>query len=198
MENNNILNDEYWNNRYLKGETGWDVGNATPALTAYFETLSDKSISILIPGCGNAYEAEYLLSKGFTNITLLDISEHLTNNLKEKFEGNSNIRIICDDFFKHQEAYDLIVEQTFFCALPVSLRTDYVNHMWQLLKPNGNLAGVFFGVKFEKEGPPFGGLLNEYIPLFEKKFEVLEFEPTTLSIPPRMGNELFARLRVKK
>lgn len=198
MDDSKTLNDEYWNTRYLKGETGWDVGSATPALTSYFNTITDKSISILIPGCGNAYEAEYLLKSGFTNITLLDISEYLTAKLAEKFKGNTNIKIICNDFFTHEGIYDLIVEQTFFCALPVSMRLDYVNKMWQLLKPKGILAGVFFGVIFDKEGPPFGGLLSEYIPLFSNKFEILEFGPTTLSIPPRLGSELFAKLRPKK
>jgi methyl halide transferase len=54
-----MFNDQYWSERYEKSQTGWDVGNVSPALKDYFDQLTDKSISILIPGCGNAYEAEY-------------------------------------------------------------------------------------------------------------------------------------------
>jgi hypothetical protein len=30
-------------------------------IKAYIDTLKDKDIAILIPGCGNTYEAAYLL-----------------------------------------------------------------------------------------------------------------------------------------
>jgi hypothetical protein len=42
----------------------------------YIDTLKDKDIAILIPGCGNTYEAAYLLEQGFTNVTVIDIAQH--------------------------------------------------------------------------------------------------------------------------
>jgi hypothetical protein len=45
-------------------ETGWDLGQVSPPLKAYIDQLTDKNLRILIPGCGNSYEAEYLLEKG--------------------------------------------------------------------------------------------------------------------------------------
>ncbi|MFT7344682.1 MAG: hypothetical protein ACI9XP_001269, partial [Lentimonas sp.] len=58
MENN--LDEFYWSERYKNLNTQWDIGRVSPPLRAYFDQLTDKSARILIPGCGRAYEAEYL------------------------------------------------------------------------------------------------------------------------------------------
>ena len=92
----------YWDNRYNKTETGWDIGSVSAPLKAYIDQLSDKHLSILIPGCGNAYEAEYLLQHVFTNITLIDISFVLVKSIKQKFAAYSGkqLHVIEGDFFK--------------------------------------------------------------------------------------------------
>ena len=68
----------YWENRWQNNEIGWDIGHPSPAITDYLDQYENKNASILIPGCGNAYEAEYLIKKGFSNITLIiDINSQL-------------------------------------------------------------------------------------------------------------------------
>ena len=140
------LDADYWSNRYLQQQTGWDIGYGSTPLVEYLQTITDKSIAILIPGCGNAYEAEWLLQNGFTDVTVLDISPVLTAGLGEKFKGQP-IKIITGNFFDHKGQYDLILELTFFCALDPILRTNYVDQMHQLLKPGGRLVGVLFNKK---------------------------------------------------
>ncbi len=184
-----LLGEEYWNNRYLQQETGWDIGHSSTPLQQYMETEENKSAAILIPGCGNAYEAECLLNNGFTNLTLLDISTVLTAELKKKF-SKQPINIITGDFFAHAGQYDLILEQTFFCALDPSLRKAYIEQMKQLLKPGGKLVGVLFNRNFDS-GPPFGGTKEEYQQLFSNHFTILKMELCYNSIKPRSGNELF-------
>lgn len=98
----------------------------SPPIKNYIDTIENKEAKILIPGCGNTYEAEYLLQQGFTNITVIDIAPTLVENLKEKFAGNKNIKVILGDFFEHKGNYDYIIEQTFFCALPPTMRQKYV------------------------------------------------------------------------
>ena len=144
-----FLSANYWDNRYRDQNTGWDVGYATPAITAYIDQLTNKDISILIPGCGNAYEAEYLAAKGFVNITCIDISPALCNALTERWRGQP-MQVVCGDFFAHQGQYDLILEQTFFCALNPSLRDDYAKQMAHLLKPGGKLVGLLFDCERER------------------------------------------------
>lgn len=193
------LDDNYWNNRYATNDASWDTGSVTPPLKGYIDQLTDKNISILIPGCGNSYEAAYLLQNGFTNITLVDISKVLCKKIEEDFNTylSKGLQIICDDFFKHKGQYDLILEQTFFCAVEPSLRQDYVTKIYELLKPGGKLAGVLFNRSFES-GPPFGGNEAEYRKLFEPFFTIQIMEPCSNSIKPRAGAELFIKLAVKK
>jgi len=190
------LDEAYWSNRYLQNQTGWDIGDAATPLAAYFNQLTNKNLKILIPGCGNAYEAEHLLSLGFISITLLDISEVLVEQLQAKFLSNSAIQVVLGDFFEHQNTYDLIVEQTFFCAIEPSLRTSYAKKMHELLAPKGKLVGLLFDKHF-KTNPPFGGNKDEYIPYFEPYFDFKTFEMCYNSIAPRHQSELFMNL-IKK
>ena len=190
MNNEKLLDQEYWDKRYTSKATGWDLGKVSPPIKEYIDTLKDKHISILIPGCGNTYEAEYLLEKGFTNVTVIDIAPTLVKRLQQKFKSNSNIKIVLGDFFEHQGQYDLIIEQTFFCALPPAMRQNYVSKMHQLLSDNGKLAGLLFNKTFES-GPPFGGSKKEYEQLFIDYFDFKIMETCRNSIAPRANNELF-------
>lgn len=189
---NNEESEKFWNDRYITHDTGWDLGQVSPPIKAYLDQLQDKNLRILIPGCGNAYEAEYLLTCGFTNITLIDIAPLLVQQLQEKFNGYPNIRIINDDFFNHNEQYDLIIEQTFFCALNPKLRTDYIIKMDELLIEKGKLVGLLFASEFDKkEGPPFGGNIVEYQELYSQHLTLKTIENCYNSFEKRQGNELF-------
>lgn len=97
------LDETYWSGRYQNNEAGWDIGTVSTPLKEYFDQLTDKTVAILIPGCGNSYEAEYLLQLGFSNITLIDISSVLCNKLEEKLAPylSCGLKIICGIFFEH-------------------------------------------------------------------------------------------------
>ncbi|WP_026751927.1 methyltransferase domain-containing protein [Sediminibacterium sp. C3] len=185
-----FLSAEYWNQRYLNNASQWDLGDVSPPLKAYFNQLSNKDISILIPGAGNSYEAIYLLEQGFTNITVIDIAPAVIQSLKEKYPNQSAIQFIQADFFKWDGQYDLIVEQTFFCALDPDLREKYVAKMATLLAETGKLVGLLFNREFEG-GPPFGGNQASYLLLFEKYFQIDRMDHCYNSVAPRAGTELF-------
>lgn len=187
------LNDSYWSERYLNRQTGWDLQKASPPLTGFIDNWPDKNSRVLIPGCGNAYEAEYLLQKGFTDITLIDISHVLVMQLMEHFNGKS-VMVLHGDFFEHTGNYDLILEQTFFCALHPALREQYATKMKGLLSPGGTLAGVLFNRHFDG-GPPFGGNIEEYRSLFNPYFHIKTLETCTNSIEPRKNTEVFFHLK---
>ncbi len=191
------LGKDFWDNQYMSKITNWDLGEVSPPLKKYIDQLSDKNIRILIPGCGNTYEAAYLLEKGFTNITVIDISPTLVEKIQRKFSGNSSIKIILGDFFEHVGEYDLILEQTFFCAISPVLREKYIQKMHDLLTENGKLAGVLFNKIFDFKGPPFGGSKSEYTLLFEKLFTLKTFDSCYNSFSKRVDTELFIQL-IKK
>lgn len=192
-----LLGREFWNERYLSGNTGWDIGGVSTPIKDYADQLADKDIDILIPGCGNAYEAEYLSSKGFRNIDLIDISDVLTEKLQQRFRNVSNVNVQNIDFFELEGKYDLIIEQTFFCALHPSQRMEYVRKSKSILKKSGKIIGVLFDREFEKDGPPYGGNRNEYEEIFRKEFEIKTLESCYNSVSPRAGTEIFINLRKK-
>ena len=185
-----FLSKDYWNNRYEAEETGWDLKAISPPLKAYIDQMTDKNIRILIPGCGSGYEAKYLLKQGFTDVTVIDFAPSIVEKMKSSLSEYHNINIICSDFFTHSGKYDLILEQTFFCALNPSLRPNYVQKMNELLVENGKLVGLLFGVQFPNN-PPFGGSREEYMDLFTNHFKINLLEPCYNSVKPRAGSELF-------
>lgn len=197
MQQANQLDQSFWNSRWENKQTGWDIGQASPALITYMEQYTARDAAILIPGCGNAHEAAWLVKNGFTNVTLIDIAPKAVANLKEKYEGNPFIKIILGDFFEHQGQYDLMIEQTFFCAINPSLREEYVAKSSALLKPSAKIIGVLFNTSFEKAGPPFGGSIIEYEQLFKNHFIVKKLENCYNSIKPRANTEVFINF-VKK
>lgn len=184
----------FWDELYRSNETGWDLKGVSPPIRAYIDTLRNKQMSILIPGCGNAYEADYLLQNGFTHVTLIDISSELVSRLQQKFK-DLPVRVLHGNFFEHSGQYDLIIEQTFFCAIPPALRQQYAEQCYRLLKPGGKIAGLLFDIVFEKQGPPFGGSRQEYTLLFEPLFDLQQFDTCTTSVKPRLGNELFVEMQ---
>lgn len=186
----------FWEQRWIDGQTGWDLGAASPALVKYAESFNDRSLKILIPGCGSAWEAAALLDLGYNNITLLDISSTACGNMQARLGERPEVQVICGDFFTHEGKYDLILEQTFFCAIPRSMRDAYVRKMASLLSPGGRLAGLLFGIEFDKPGPPHGGSEEEYRLRFSEHFEILRLESCTDSVKPRLGNELFMECKI--
>lgn len=189
---------EFWDERWKTQQTGWDIGYPSPPIVEYFAKEKNKNLRILIPGCGNAYEAQYLLENGFTNITLVDISPTAVDILRKKFKNESGIKILCEDFFQLKGNFNILIEQTFFCAIKPELRASYAKKAAEILEPHGEIVGVMFGVEFEKPGPPFGGKTEEYHKIFKAYFEIIKMEPCLNSILPRSGNELFVRMMVKK
>lgn len=194
---NRDFNEEYWQQRYLSNQTGWDAGGITTPLKEYFDSLQNKGQRILIPGGGNGYEAEYLHQQGFTQVYLVDIALQPLQNFARRVPDFPEGHLLHQDFFTLHEHFDLMVEQTFFCALDPGLRAAYARKAASLLQPNGTLAGLLFDTHFERQGPPFGGDRQEYVKYFEPYFTFKHFERAYNSIPPRQGSELFIELIAK-
>ena len=191
MAKKNKLNKDYWEERYVNNETGWNIGYPSTPIKAYIDQLKDKSLKILIPGAGNSYEAEYLWKLGFKNVFIIDIAKQPLTNFKNRVSDFPEDQLINLDYFELNNSFDLILEHTFFCALNPILRAKYVDKMHQLLKPNGKLIGLLFNFELTESGPPFGGSEREYKSLFEYKFQIKTLKKSINSIKERQGKELF-------
>ena len=121
---------------------------------------------------------------------MIDIAPTPLEAIKKRNPEYSR-HLLLGDFFELNETFDLILEQTFFCALDPKLRPNYVSKMHQLLHPNGKLVGLLFDFPLTNEGPPFGGSLEAYLALFPAQFHLKTLERAHNSIKPREGKELF-------
>lgn len=189
------INKDYWEKLYADKDSPWDIGYVSTPLKEYFDQLTDKNIAILIPGAGNSYEAEYLHNNGFKHVYVCDYAKEPLANLLKRCPAFPADHLIESDFFELQGIqFDLIVEQTFFCALDPSLRKQYFFKMNELLRIGGHLVGVLFNDKLHNDRPPFGGSKEEYFGYFKDLFQVKVYDICYNSIKPRAGRELFINL----
>lgn len=184
-------NIEFWDKKHESGETPWQLKVPSPPIMEYISQLKDKSLKILIPGAGQGFELNHLLNLGFTDIDVCDIAPHAIEGLRKRIGTDKGVNYITGDFFDLDGQYDLIIEQTFFCAINPTLRERYVNKMYNLLKNNGKLVGLLFASYFTTDGPPFGGSKSMYKELFQQKLHITIMEMCYNSVKPRQDNELF-------
>ena len=190
----------YWQARYATpGRAGWDVGRITPPLQAYFEQLPvGEQLRIFIPGAGRAYEAEYLHALGQRQVVVADLAAAPLAELANRVPDFPSQNLWQADFFQLDPAdkFDLMVEQTFFCALDPALRPAYAQQCAHLLRPGGKLVGLLFDTDFPNATePPFGGSRDEYRRYFEPYFDFVHFDTAYNSLPARRGRELFICLQ---
>ncbi|MDG1331947.1 MAG: SAM-dependent methyltransferase [Crocinitomicaceae bacterium] len=188
-----FLSDEFWNNRYVDGNTGWDLGEISPPIKAYVDQLENKELKILIPGAGNGHEVSYLFDQGFRNVHVLDFAPLAMQTFLERNPEFPTSQAHTANFFDFEGAFDLIIEQTLFCAIDPCLRSSYAEQSASLLRNGGKLVGVLFNREFDG-GPPFGGSKSDYVDQFKPFFSEVSMEECYNSIGPRQGNELFIRL----
>ncbi|MGI4740501.1 MAG: methyltransferase domain-containing protein [Janthinobacterium lividum] len=190
----------YWQARYATpGRTGWDAGCITPPLRAYFDQLDvGQQPHILIPGAGRAYEAEYLHELGFEHVVVVDLAPEPLAELAARVPSFPKENLWLADFFAlpPTKTFDLLIEQTFLCALSPALRPTYAQQCARLLRPGGKLVGLLFDTDFPNAlEPPFGGSRAEYMAYLQPYFEFIHFEAAYNSLPARAGRELFICLQ---
>lgn len=189
------LSESFWENKYKTNKIGWDLGEVSPPLKAYFDQLTDKELKILIPGGGNSYEAEYLFNNGFKNVYVVDLAKSALENIKKRVPNFPEAQLIHANFFDLDVTFDLVIEQTFFCAINPELRSKYAEKMSNILNKKGKLVGLLFDAKLNEDHPPFGGNKEEYVTYFKPYFNSLKMEKCYNSYPNRQGMELFVKMQ---
>jgi len=172
---------DFWESRYRDHTTPWDAGKVPDALREYVMRIKTGS-RILIPGCGSAYEAGYLAENGF-DVLAIDFSPAAVELAKKNLSGFGDIVRLADFFeFDYGKPYEVIYERAFLCALPPRMWPQYAPRTAQLLRPGGELAGLFFFRETEK-GPPFGTTPEALHALLDPHFDLVEDRVVTDSIP---------------
>ena len=169
---------EFWDNRYRDGVTPWDAHRVPANLRAFAATLAPET-RVLVPGCGSAHELRCFSEAG-AKVLAIDFSPEAIERAKQN-AGPLADRILLADFFQFDpgpEAFDVIYERAFLCALPRKLWARYAARMAELLGPGKRLVGFFFYSESPR-GPPFGTSPEELHGLLDPTFELIEDREAT-------------------
>jgi SAM-dependent methyltransferase len=192
----------FWNSRYEQQLTRWDLGEVSEPVQRLVEGFFPPSGQVLVPGCGRGYEVIWLERRGY-RVTAVDFADEAIRFLAEQAaEHRVQPEILQQDIFllpaQFNSRYDVLLEQTCFCAIDPSLRDDYEQLAYRVLKPGGQLLGVFMEVDAAAadpayEGPPYHtplDLVRPHFPVNRWRFEGTEPLPRN---PKRPGAEFLAR-----
>ena len=185
---------EFWEACYESEMDGWDIGGPTPV----FERLATKIPKgrICVIGCGRGYDAVTFAKAGF-EVTAIDFAKTAVlasreNARKEEVE----MTVLREDFFdlpdELHDQFDYVLEYTCFCAISPERRFEYDRVIWQLLKPEGKLLGLFFPLdkNVDEGGPPWGVNISELHALFGLHWNLESEEMPKESIEPREDREI--------
>ena len=176
----------FWDERFARGFIPWDQAGVPTA----FQTFATRhaEATVLIPGCGSAWEALWLASRS-RRVQALDFSPAAVATARAQLGAYADV-VEQADFFAWQPTFapDWLYERAFLCALPKDRRSDYAQRVAELLPAGALLAGFFF-LGATPSGPPFGIERAELDALLTPHFELLEDEPVGDSIAVFAGRE---------
>ena len=191
---------EDWQRHYDEGDLGWDLGQVAPPFIKLYESNTIVPGKTLVPGCGRGHEVIYLAENGF-EVTAVDYSSGAVNHLNSTVQEHKlKCKVLHMDFFgidsAHNGIYDLLIEQTFFCAISPERRPSYVSTVARVLKQGGMLAGLFYHTG-EEGGPPFNTTREDILKHFSGSFEIQQLSKSEDSAEQRKNKEWLVIL-VKK
>jgi SAM-dependent methyltransferase len=189
-----------WEQNYQDGHTPWNKGLPSPPMLEWVLQNRPQGRA-LIPGCGVGHDVAMLVEKGLDAYGL-DIAPTAIAMAHAAYLDQKN-RFVLGDLFatsaEWQGSFDYLFEHTCLCALPPEWRTRYETAAHQLLKPGGQIVGIWFinpEMDPDESGPPFGISVSELSTLFdESRWQVIEDRVPDVGYDGRVGRE---RLRVMR
>ena len=176
-------NQEHWEKVYLEKqpiEVSWYEPMPEVSLNLIRGLHLDKDAAIIDIGGGDSFLAEFLVSEGYNNVTVVDISSNALERARQRMcEKADEVTWIVADAseFKADRQYDLWHDRaTFHFFTDSEKREKYLQQLRQAVKPGGF---VILGT-FSENGPTkCSGLeINQYSvgdmqQLFTEDFNVL-------------------------
>jgi methyl halide transferase len=186
---------EYWDKRYISGNSGWDLNTPTPAFS---DILKENKIiqpsKLIILGAGKCFDAIEAAKSGY-DVTAVEFSPTAaTFGIKLAEKEKVNVQIIIDDFFDlpipHKNIYDVVYDYVTYCAINPGRRNEYAKLVASLLKPGGKFVMILFPIEDRPGGPPFGLNQKETESVFTKYLKLILSTDKINSIKPRKGREI--------
>lgn len=178
--------EKLWGAGLGKGQA-FDVGTVSPTLAGELARMKAprSGLSVLVPGCGRAYDALALARHGFDAVVAVDLSQTACDAAQaevaafEDKEVASKVSIQCADFFELEGQYDLVWDCTFLCALDPSVRQQWAEKYTALLSRDGTLLTCVFPICDKEGGPPYA----MSVPLVRELLEPCGFKALRVSDP---------------
>jgi SAM-dependent methyltransferase len=185
---------QFWDLRYEACFAPWDAGRVQAQLRAFVESAASTR-SVLVPGCGSAWEVRHLAERGWP-VRGIDFSPAAVAAARTVL-GPFADRVQQADFFAPIEGqpFDVMYERAFLCAMPRRMWTRWAARAAQVVRVGGELAGYFLFGEGE-HGPPFPlHSQAELAALLQPAFESVEDAAVDDSIPAFQGRERWQRWR---
>ena len=146
----------HWENIYSTkslNEVSWYQPTPETSLDFIKKLNLPKDASIIDIGGGDSFLVDNLLALGYTNISVLDISEKAIERAKERLGNNSTkVKWIVSDIatFNPTEKYDLWHDRAAFHFLT---NLKEINHYTKIITQSLSLNGYVILGTFSKNGP---------------------------------------------
>ena len=147
---------EHWENIYQtkkSNEVSWHQEKPKTSLNLISEADLNKDDKLIDIGAGDSMLVDNLLTLGFKNITVLDISSNALNRAKKRLGNRADdVKWVVSDLreFETSDKYDLWHDRAVLHFLTEEKDIDkYVKKVRQLLKPDGYLIVS----AFSRNGP---------------------------------------------
>ncbi|MBC7544296.1 MAG: methyltransferase domain-containing protein [Candidatus Sericytochromatia bacterium] len=172
----------YWQQRYEKGDTGWDSGAPEGPLLQAFHDGHLPVGKMVVPGCGTGWEVTAFAALGF-DVTGIDFAAAPLQALQARAsaEGLAPTLLQADIFALPDTLngqFDSVLELACYCAIAPEQRDAYVTVVDRLLKPDGMLVGMFYTNPNKVGGPPFKATVEEIQMRFAPVFATVDLRPS--------------------
>lgn len=197
------MDRSFWQSIYDAGDTKFDLGGPSAPFVDWLDAEKPAAGRAIVPGCGRGHDALELARRGWDALGV-DFAPSAIRDATENARraGLPKARFLEADLYalgpEHDGAYDLLFEQTCYCAIEPHRRDEYAQLAARWVKPRGWLVFVAFPVDGRAGGPPFNIGVDEVPLRFARAFDLVHSGvPARASAPGRTGKELFALLRRK-
>lgn len=194
---NAVNQPNFWEQRYQEGSDRWDLGEAAPVWRSLLASpAAPKPGRIAVLGCGRGHDARLFAERGF-DVVGFDFAPSAIAAAQELAQGLPAQFLQRDIFGLPQEfagQFDYVLEHTCFCAIDPDRRAEYMAVVQQILKPNGELLGLFW-CHDRPTGPPYGSSVAELRDRLAVGWQELSLLPVAESVAGRQGEEYLGHWR---
>ncbi len=142
---------QHWENVFTTkkpNEVSWYQQTPEESLQFFNQLSVDKNAAVIDIGSGDSFLVDHLLERGYTNITVLDISKSAIDKVKKRLGKKANrVKWIVSDIldFKNDNQYDCWHDRAAFHFLTSTEEVEsYISIAQKHIKPSGKLIiGTF-------------------------------------------------------